>query len=31
MIAPPFIIQEEEIRKVYGVLEELIREAAMEK
>jgi adenosylmethionine-8-amino-7-oxononanoate aminotransferase len=30
MLAPPFIIQEEEIRKIYGVLEELIREAAME-
>jgi 4-aminobutyrate aminotransferase-like enzyme len=27
MLAPPFIIQEKEIREVYGVLEELIREA----
>ncbi len=31
MLAPPFIIQEKEIREVYGVLEELIAEAAMEK
>ena len=29
MLAPPFIIQEEEIRQVYDVLEELIREAAV--
>ena len=28
MLAPPFIIQEEEIKRVYDVLEELIREAA---
>jgi adenosylmethionine-8-amino-7-oxononanoate aminotransferase len=30
MLAPPFIIQEEEIRQVYEVLEELIREAAVQ-
>jgi len=28
MLAPPFIIQEEEIKRVYEVLEELIQEAA---
>jgi adenosylmethionine-8-amino-7-oxononanoate aminotransferase len=30
MLAPPFIIQEEEIKQVYDILEKLIQEAAQE-